>query len=148
MPLGSSFIVTVSRWFIASRSSAAGRIGITAVAIAARDTAVEIMDTQLGTLVSADFPPSTDSVPFRAMMARCALATAALDIPAAGGCWNDVMSFETFFRHETLLSYNFVRLIERDRLRLVNDKFVRYTPNKAKCFNLHWNFVNHALHTR
>jgi hypothetical protein len=106
------------------------------------------MDTQFRALVPADFPRSTNSIAFCGMMASRALATATLDIPAAGGCWNNMMGFGTFLRHGTLLSYGFVRLIERDRLRLVNDKFVRYTSNKAKRFNLHWNFVNHALHTR
>lgn len=115
--------------------SAAGRIGVAAVAIAVADAAVEIVDAQFGALVTAHLPPGAYRLPLRIVMAGGTLAAAALDIPTPGGRRNDVVGFRPLLRHNTLLSYVFVRYIERDRLRLVNDKVVRYTSNKANRFN-------------
>lgn len=115
--------------------SAAGRIAVAAVAIAVGDAAVEIVDAQFGALVSAHLPSSAYRLPLRIVMAGGTLAPAALDVPAPGGRGNDMVGFGTPSRHDTLLTYAYVRYIERDRLRLVNDKIVRYTSNNANRFN-------------
>ena len=53
------------------------------MAVTARYTAVSVVDAKLGALIAAGFPPTVNGIPLGAVVAACAVGTAALYIPAS-----------------------------------------------------------------
>lgn len=81
-------------------SLALRRIRITAVAVAATDFAILVVNAKFSTLRAAHFTPLVDCILLRIMVAAGALTTAALHVPAASGVRYNMMSFWAFFgRH-------------------------------------------------
>jgi hypothetical protein len=77
---------------------------IGAMAVAAANPSVLVMDTQLRTLIPADHAGLADGALVRVVVAAGALATAPLDVPAAAGTRHDVMCFRSSFSHSLALS--------------------------------------------
>ena len=61
------------------------------MAIALGDSAIPVVDNQLGTLVAADLPAPVDGVLLIIEMARGAAAATLLNIPPAAPTGDDVM---------------------------------------------------------
>jgi len=68
-----------------------GRARIIAVAVRSGNLAVLVVDDQLGTLVSTDFPCSVDGLPLGVAVSGGTFRSAPFDIPSAIGVGNNVM---------------------------------------------------------
>jgi hypothetical protein len=83
--------------------SAARWIGIAAVAVAAGDATVPVMDPQLCALTAADLSGLVDGLALGVMVAAGALAAAAFNVPATRRVVDDMVSVRTLSAiHEML----------------------------------------------
>jgi hypothetical protein len=71
-------VVELTKWRLP-----AGRIRVAAVAVAASDPPIAVVNPEFGALTAADLPTLVDSLPLRVVVAAGAFAAAPLHIPAA-----------------------------------------------------------------
>jgi hypothetical protein len=69
------------------------RTGVVAVAITLGDSAIPIVDNQLGALVAADLPSPVNGVLLPVEVTRSSAAAAPFDVPPAAFIRDDVMRF-------------------------------------------------------
>jgi hypothetical protein len=81
-------------------------VRVIAVAVAAGDTSITIVDTQFGRLVTADFPPPTNCILLRVVMAAGSATAAAFYIPTTVGVGNHMMCFRSLSHATSFVNGN------------------------------------------
>ena len=87
---------------------------VAAVAVAARDTAVEIVDAQFGVLAAAHQAARIYGLRLGVVVAARALAAAAFHIPATSAVMDDMVAIGSFMGHFLHLRYEVVRYTSND----------------------------------